>query len=117
MLVSLYEDYREGIVSREDFGRIRGTFEAKRKHSEQAIMRLREESEKEASNRDRAVALIGEFGKYQNITTLTRTIAVSLIQSVRVHENGRLEVIMDCDDEIREVLERAQMVSGERQVI
>ena len=117
ILVSLYEDYREGIVSREDFGRIRGTFEAKRKHSEQAIMRLREESDKEASNRDRAVALIGEFGKYQNITTLTRTIAVSLIQSVRVHENGWLEVIMDCDDEIREVMERAQMVSGERQVI
>ncbi len=117
MLVSLYEDYREEIVSKEDFGKIRDSFETKRKHSEMAIVRLREEAEKEAASRDRAAALIGEFGKYQNITTLTRTIAVSLLQSVRVHENGKLEVIMDCDDDIRDVIEMAQMVSDERQVI
>ena len=117
MLVSLYEDYRDGIVSKEDFGKIRTSFEAKRKHSEQAAARLREEAEKENTARDRVDSLIKVFGQYCNISKLTRAIAVSVLESVRIHENGRLEVVMDCDDEIREVIERAQMASVERQEV
>ena len=44
MLVSLYEDYRDGIVDKSDFAIIKESFEVKRAEAEKAIDRLKEGS-------------------------------------------------------------------------
>ena len=45
MLVSLYEDYRDGIVDKSDFAIIKESFEVKRAEAEKAIDRLQKEAE------------------------------------------------------------------------
>ena len=53
MLVSLYEDYKDGIVDKSDFAIIKESFEVKRSEAEKAIDRLQKEAENIAAGIER----------------------------------------------------------------
>ena len=111
LLASLYEDYKEGIVDKDDFIVIKSGFERKRKDAGDAITRINEEERGEQRRKEREKSLIEEFRKYNNISELSRNIVVNILHSVRVFEGGKLEVILDCDDEMRILLEKAKDLS------
>lgn len=94
MLVSLYEDYKEGIVDKKDFQLIKENFEQKKTIAEQAIRNI----ETAAEDREADYTWVDEYRESRNIPSLTRSLVVNLIREVRVHEKGDVEVVLDCDD-------------------
>ncbi len=86
MLVSLYEDYRDGIVDKSDFAIIKESFEVKRAEAEKAIDRLQKEAENIAAGIERDTEWLEEHRKWKTMPSLTRNVVVSLIQSVKVYE-------------------------------
>ena len=113
MLVSLYEDYKDGVVEREDFILIKENFELKKKEAELAIRSLQEDAEAVAAGKERNDQFIDDFKAYRNITELNRVAAVNLLEQVKVYEGRRLEVVLDCNDEIRQILDRAEEIKEE----
>lgn len=107
MLVSLYEDYRDGIVDKSDFAIIKESFEVKRAEAEKAIDRLQKEAENIAAGIERDTEWLEEHRKWKTMPSLTRNVVVSLIQSVKVYEGGDIEIVLDCDDEYRKIVARA----------
>ena len=109
MLVSLYEDYKEGMIDRNDFVLIKESFEIKKKEAENAIVKLQEEAENlsEGGGQDRS--WIEEFRKYRNINELNRVVAVNLIGEVKVYEKKCLEVVLDCDDKRKQIFVKGFM--------
>lgn len=83
MLVSLYEDYRDGIVDKSDFAIIKESFEVKRAEAEKAIDRLQKEAENIAAGIERDTEWLEEHRKWKTMPSLTRNVVVSLIQSVK----------------------------------
>lgn len=110
MLVSLYEDYKEGIVDKKDFQLIKENFEQKKSLAEQAIRNIEKEMETASQERDSDRSWIEEYRKNRNISSLTRSLVVNLIREVRVYEKGNLEVVLDCDDKFHSMLEQAERI-------
>lgn len=113
MLTSLYEDYWEGIVDEKGFAVIKKNLTKRHLAAEQtAAMLVQSDAEKE-KRRKRMKESIQEFLAYRRVKTFDRAALVRLIREVRVHQDGKIEVIMDCDDEIATLYSD----TAERQVI
>lgn len=70
MLVSLYEDYRDGIVDKSDFAIIKESFEVKRAEAEKAIDRLQKEAENIAAGIERDTEWLEEHRKWKTMPSL-----------------------------------------------
>ena len=46
----------------------------------------------------------------KNISELSRAILVELVQRVKVHEDGSIEVVLDCEDRYQEIIDRADKI-------
>lgn len=113
MMVSLYEDYREGIVDKKDFVFFKESFEAKRRKAEQAADRIKEEMEKAEKGMERDRSWIEEYRKIKNLPALTRNVLVNLVSQVKVHEKGDIEIVLDDNDEYEYMIRRAEEIKAE----
>ena len=106
MLMSLYEDLRAGIVDEKDFAVIKKRITERRAAAEQAATALRRE---EADGRDRQEHLrlqAEEFMKYGRIRDFDRAALVSLVRMVKVSEDGNIDMVLNCDDELGRILKQ-----------
>lgn len=90
--VTLYEDMKEELVSREDYIDISSQYEERIKYAEQAKIQVRREMDKLISNTSEQQIWMKDFIEHKNITELTRVAAVELIEKVLVYEDKRIEV-------------------------
>lgn len=113
MLVGLFEDYRAGIVSKEDFQMIKADFDSRKTEAENAISRIEKELEEIRSLASYDSSWTTAFKENRNITSLSRSVVVNLIDKVLVDKNGDIQVVYDCDDMYRELVEQAQMIESD----
>lgn len=113
IMVSLYEDYREGIVDKKDFVLFKESFETKRKMAEQAADRLKEEMEKAEAGMERDRSWIEGYRKIKNLPSLTRNVLVSLVSQVKVYEKGDIEIVLDDNDEYEYMMQRVMEIRAE----
>lgn len=88
----LYESMAEGLVSKEEYLELKAVYDAKLQETQAAQALLREELENFLSSRPADAEWIACFRQHQNITKLTRRIAVSLIERIDVHEGCRITI-------------------------
>jgi len=101
----LYEDMKDGIVSREDYMELHEAYARRRSLAEEAVGKMRREIEDIlASNTDK-YRWLDYFTEHQDIEKLTRNVAVELVQRVLVSGKDSIEVIFSFDDCYREALE------------
>ena len=94
----LYEDYKDGTVGEKDFAVIRRSMTERRTEAENRRDSLLR-SEKDFENRRKKLkAAALQFLKYSGVEKLDRSAIVSLMREARVHEDGRIEIVFDCDD-------------------
>ncbi len=114
--VLLYEDMKEEIVSKEDYFEINQQYEERIKAAEQSVIQIRMGMEKLLHNATDQQIWMQDFIKYRNLTSLTRTAAVELIERVWIYE-GKKVVVRFCHaqdyeqlvEHIREFYEQEQM--------
>lgn len=101
----LYEDMKDGIVSKEDYRELHEAYTQRRDLAEEAVRRMKGEIEDIlASNTDK-YRWLDYFAEHENIDRLTRNVAVELIERVKVVDRETVEVVFSFGDCYREVLE------------
>ncbi len=102
---TLYEDMKDGMISKEDYRELHAAYETRRKNAQLAIRQIDLEMEKVLERKSSGFAWLDYFTEHRNIGQLDRFVAVSLIREVRVMDKKNIEVVFDFDDCYREILE------------
>lgn len=90
---SLYEDWKEGILSKEDYMEIRDQYDEKLADLVTAQNQIQREIDANINTTTSAHVWIQEFVEYQNIKSLSRKVAVECIEKIRVFEGKKIEVV------------------------
>jgi len=89
--VDLYEDYKEGLISGEEYQELKAAYERRVADAQKAMDVLQEELEILLANQGHSCEWVNEFRKYGHLESLTREIAVSLIDKISVYEKKKGE--------------------------
>ena len=90
--ITLYEDMKEGIVTKEDYVDISVQYEQRIKDAEQAAEQIQKEIDTLMGNSTDEQRWMKDFIQYKNLTQLTRIAAVELIEKIHVFENKKIVV-------------------------
>lgn len=90
--ITLYEDMKEGIVTKEDYVDISVQYEQRIKDAEQAAEQIHKEIDTLMGNSTDEQRWMKDFIQYKNLTQLTRIAAVELIEKIHVYENKKIVV-------------------------
>ena len=101
----LYEDLKDGMISREEYRELHAAYESRRKNARLAIRQTDLEMEEILERKSRGFVWLDYFMEHQNIEKLTRNVVVSLIREVRVVDKNSIEVTFDFDDCYREFMD------------
>ena len=117
---SLYEDYHNAIVTREEYESYKKDFDAKISEAGTTIMRLRGDRNSVMGGLTQQQGWLSQFRQYENITELNRRVVVSLIDRVYIHEDKGIEVSLmhrDQFDAIAEFLDAQREKEAANKVI
>ena len=117
---SLYEDYHNAIVTREEYEAYKKDFDAKISEAGTTIMRLRGDRNSVMGGLTQQQGWLSQFRQYENITELNRRVVVSLIDRVYIHEDKGIEVSLmhrDQFDAIAEFLDAQREKEAANKVI
>lgn len=95
----LYEDLKEGIVSKEDYAELYEGYNNKRKKAEDAVRKISRTIQDVIDAKTDKYEWLRYFKEYQNISGLSRTAAVELIERVKVYDKNHIEIdfcFQDC---------------------
>ena len=99
----LYPDWKNDIITREEYLRIRANLQEKLEKIDSMIEKLK------AQAQDVDVApnnsFVEHFMKYRNVDRLTRAMLVELIDKILVHEGGKITIKVRFADEFERVYE------------
>lgn len=95
---SLYEDLKEGFITRKDYEELHDSFNAKRLAAEEEIRSINARIKDVVSDNTEKYRWMSYFTEHQELNELTRTVAVELIQQVRVIDKKHIEVDFSFDD-------------------
>ncbi|MGN0401454.1 MAG: hypothetical protein ACI4HQ_04235 [Acetatifactor sp.] len=98
----LYEDMRDGIISKEDYKELHAAYETRRKNAQIAIRQIELEMEDVLNRKSEGFLWLDYFTEHQNIEKLTRETVVSLIRQIKVYDKNHIEVVFDFDDRYEE---------------
>ena len=111
MRLEIYPDWKDGIISREEYISLRDDFtrqlnelEAKILSAEQEIACLCQDSLKDNP-------FISSFKKHRNITSLTREIVIELIDNIYVFDNREIQI----DFKFADAYSQAQEIAGSKE--
>lgn len=106
----LYEDFREGIISKEDYKELHDGYTEKRKKAEEAVRNIEQQISEILESKSDKYHWLDYFAKHQNIEKLTRTVAVELIDQILVYDKKHIEVRFNFDDCYQSLLRQIQSV-------
>lgn len=113
----LYEDLKDGVVSKEDYTELYEGYSSKRRKAEDAVRKIRNEIKKVLEAKTDKYEWLHYLKKYRNISKLSRAVAVELIDRVKVFDKNHIEVdfaFADCfQSALRQIQSTGYIVSTE----
>lgn len=88
--VSIYEDMREGLISKEEFVQLKDEFQSRVDEATRAVGKLEQEIETILSNKSETQEWIECFKEHSSISHLTRQVVIGLIHKIYVYEDNRV---------------------------
>lgn len=113
--VSVYEDLKDGLISKEEYVSIKQEFETRRKNAIDSVCKIREEIQRLAQRDGKRHEWIENFVKNRGMDKLVRNVVVELIEKISVYEDKRIEVRFRYEDRFEEVLEMMEGMKAELQ--
>ncbi len=102
--LSLYPDWKDGVISKEEYTSLKADINEKIEALEQKIKSV-EEKEQEMQDKDiRKNEFIKHFVEYADIGELTRPMLVELVDSIYVHREGNITINFKFQDAFEEAL-------------
>lgn len=106
----LYEDMKDGLITREDYLEMYESYGKKRDRAEKILARISEEIEHLMENRSDRQEWFSYFKKYGNIEELSRVVVVELIDRIRVIDKKHVEVVFNYEDNYKLLLKQLGMM-------
>lgn len=101
----LYEDMKDGVITKEDYVELHAAYEARWKEAQEAAGKAEREIRAVLEGDEDKYRWISYFKEYRDIGELTRNVVVALISEVRVYDRENIEVVFDFADQYRQALE------------
>lgn len=104
----LYEDLKDGVISKEDYAELYEGYSNRRRKAEEAVRRIRSEIKNVLEAKTDKYEWLRYFKEYRNISGLSRAAVVELIDRVRVFDKNHIEVDFAFDDCFQSALRQIQ---------
>ena len=104
----LYEDMKDGIVSKEDYTELHEAYTEKRNQAEEAVRKMKKEIQDILTSNTDKYQWLDYFAQHQDIGSLTRNVAVELIEQVKVTDKKNIEVVFSFHDCYKEIFHNLQ---------
>jgi len=107
----LYSDMVDGLISKDEFKELNERFSKSREVVEETLKGVVERKNMILNDQIRFLPWVENLKKYRDITELTRSVVISTIDNVVIHDDKMVEIHFQFEDELNELLE----VSMERE--
>ena len=104
----LYEDLKDGVVSKEDYAELYEGYNSRRKKAEESVRKLGREIKNVMDAKTDKYEWLRYFKEYQNISGLSRMAAVELIDRVKVSDKNHVEIDFNFQDCFQSALKQIQ---------
>lgn len=111
--VSVYEDLKDGLISKEEYVSMKQEFELRRKNTQDAMEQVRLEQRRMAQQDGKRHEWIEGFVRNQGIQMLMRNVVVELIDRINVYEDKRIEVKFRYADKYLEAVDLVEEFQNE----
>lgn len=101
----IYEDFKEGILDREEYQSLKTEFNNRIKEAKEAISLYNNEKRKLADNKNKKYEGMEYFKKYKELKELTREAAVIFIDRVLIYEGNRIKIRYTFEDKLKDIME------------
>ncbi len=109
---SLYLDWKNGDITKDDYRRMKAVFEDKSTKLRDMIESITIEiNTADAVTSDDAY--LAAFMKYKNIQTLDRGILVTLVDTIHIHEGGQITIDFTFSDELKRIADYIESSQSE----
>lgn len=108
---SLYESMMDGLISKSEYLELKAVYDQKIQEAQAAETKLKEEFEHLLDNRPAHREWIERFKQHQNITELTRHIAVTLIDHIDIYEGCRVNIHFQYQDSYEQALSMIEHIN------
>jgi DNA invertase Pin-like site-specific DNA recombinase/ssDNA-binding Zn-finger/Zn-ribbon topoisomerase 1 len=114
---SLYEDWKDGILTRDDYTHMSADYEEQAARAKTVIINLKAELAKTENGIDTENPFLATFRKYENIGKLTRDCLIELVDHIKIYEGGDIAVRFKQIDDMRHVWEYIEVNTEEQQAM
>lgn len=88
----LYIDWKTGTLSKDEYMRMKSSFEEKISHLKQIIQAIQKEIEEKENNNDIVMPYLETFLEYKSTKELTRPMLIDLVERIEVHEDKSISI-------------------------
>lgn len=106
--ISAYEDFRDGLIDRDELAKIKEEFSRRIAQAEDCLKALRSRQSEIMEGVDNEQGWLAQFRQYRNISELSRAVAVNLVDRILLYPNKQIEVELRHKDQIKDVIEFLQ---------
>ncbi len=109
MLTELYPDWKNGIITQEEYASIKESIYGKMKKLDASIENLKAATDEYEKGVDGENPFIASFKKLGTIEKLTRPVLTELIEEILVHEGGNITINLKFSDAFAHATEYIEM--------
>ena len=113
----LYKDMVDGVVERADYLDLNERFEKSRKGVEESYNKLMDKKKQIMSGQLHLQPWVENLKKYKNITELSRSAVVALLDRVIVHKPNDIEVVFLFEDEMKSLAKYIETDKAEEEEV
>ena len=103
--VNLYEDFRKGLIDREELRQLKEGFSQRIQEAEKSIGVLRQKIRELEDGIRTQDGWISQFRAFQNITELSRPLVVNLVDRILLYPGKQIKVELRHKDQLRHAME------------
>ena len=100
-MLELYPDWKSGIISQEEYLWLKSDLQTRIQSLDASIRKLNHTIGQYTDGLMKENGFLIHFLQYRNFTSLTRPMLTELVQEIRVYEGGRLEILLNFQDELK----------------
>lgn len=112
--VSVYEDLKDELISKEEYISMKQEFEERRRASLDSIAQIKIEIETLASRNGKHHEWIESFIANKGIEKLERNVVVELIDYIKIYEDKRIEIVFRYADNYKEILNQIRYIQDNK---
>ena len=111
MVLELYPDWKNGLISQEEYLQLKGQLNEKVSGLERSLASLQKSQEEFSRGLPEDNAFLTHFTQYGKIESLTRPLLVELVDKIYIHEGGKITIRFKFEDAYAQAAEFIQLNS------